>query len=205
MFEPGVSVALREILRGRIWAARPATVVRDKPELQMFYVSIGARWWAPGAGDHADLLRTKALADEWSLVERTWTQTHVLSFARPGAGRAILHFWDADWVPRSWYVNVQQPLRRSAVGFDTLDEDLDLVVTADRSSWTWKDEDDVALGIDLGLYDAAQASAFRVQAARGRDELLRGEPPFDREWADWRPDPSWAAPGLPEGWDRLEP
>jgi hypothetical protein len=26
---------------------------------------------------------------------------------------------------------------------------------------------------------------------------LRREPPFDREWAEWRPDPGWAIPALP--------
>lgn len=204
-FEPGTIVALREILRERVWAARPAIVVRDEPELQMFYVPIGARWRAPDVGDREDLIRTKALAEGWTLLERTWAETHVLSFARPGAGHAILHFWDAGWEPRSWYVNVQQPLRRYDVGFDTLDEDLDVLVAPDRSSWSWKDEEDVALGIELGLYAPEQATAFREEASRGRDELLHRVPPFDREWGGWRPDPSWAVPVLPEGWDRLGP
>jgi len=27
--------------------------------------------------------------------------------------------------------------------------------------------------------------------------VLERRAPFDREWADWRPDPSWAEPELP--------
>jgi uncharacterized protein len=31
--------------------------------------------------------------------------------------------------------------------------------------------------------------------------VLAGEPPFDRDWQDWRPDPRWPVPELPDGWD----
>jgi hypothetical protein len=27
------------------------------------------------------------------------------------------------------------------------------------------------------------------------------EPPFDQEWAGWRPDPGWQEPTLPADWD----
>jgi hypothetical protein len=102
-------------------------------------------------------------------------------------------------------VNVERPLERFAVGFDTLDEDLDVLVAPDRSTWSWKDEDDVALGVSLGLYSDADVERFHAEGARGRDRLLEREPPFDREWADWRPDPSWPMPSLPEGWDLTAP
>ena len=204
-FAPGTHVALRERLRGRVWAARPLIVVRDEPDLQVFHTAIGARWRGPDVRDREDLIRTKATATTWSLAERVWTQTNVLAFAWPGAGHAVLHFWDADWRPVSWYVNVQRPLERFAVGFDTLDEDLDVLVSLDRSTWSWKDEDDVALGVSLGLYAETDLERLRAEGARGRDRLLRREPPFDRAWDDWRPEPDWGLPTLPEGWDRIEP
>jgi Protein of unknown function (DUF402) len=200
-FDPGTTIALRERLRGAVWAARPAIVVMDEDDLQMFYVGIGARWRAPEVADRTDLIRTKATATAWAMTERSWAETHVLSFAWPGAGHAVLHFWDAAWTPRTWYVNVQRPLERFAVGFDTLDEDLDVVIAPDRSTWSWKDEDDVALGISLGLYTDTDFERFRAEGARGRDRLLHREPPFDREWDAWRPDPSWPTPTLPLGWD----
>jgi hypothetical protein len=128
---------------------------------------------------------------------------HVLSFAWPDVGHAVLHFWDEDWVPASWYVNVQRPLRRFELGFDTLDQDLDVVIAADRSSFTWKDEEDVTRGVELGAYSEAEASGFRQEAEAGIRRLLDRAPPFDRNWADWRPDPAWPAPTLPAGWDRI--
>ena len=204
-FAPGTAIALREILRGRIWAARPAFVVRDDPDLLVLFLPIGNRWMAADVRDRDDLIRTKSTAATWDLVERTWTQMHVLSFAWPGtAEHAVLHFWDEAWVPRTWYVNVERPLERFPVGFDTLDEDLDVLIEPDRSAWRWKDEDDVALGVELGLYSPADVERFHVEGARGRDRVLEREPPFDQDWSAWRPHPSWGIPELPDGWDVLE-
>jgi hypothetical protein len=39
-----------------------------------------------------------------------------------------------------WYVNFQRPMRRTAIGFDTFDLLLDLVIAPDLSRWDWKDE-----------------------------------------------------------------
>lgn len=176
-------------------------MVADNDDLQMFYLPIGAEWFAPG-DDHDQWVAAK-FSGGWTLSARRWTSMHVLSFAWPDVGHAVLHFWDKDWSPRYWYVNVQRPLERWELGFDTLDQDLDAVVEADRSSWTLKDEEDVARGVELGAYSEAEASRFRQEAEAGIQRLLERHPPFDREWADWRPDPAWPTPALPEGWDRL--
>jgi hypothetical protein len=198
-FEPGETVVLRETLRGKLWAARPMTVVLDTDDLWMFFLPAGNRWLGP-AGTKEHLIHLKTAAADWALEERRWTGSHVASWGWPGAGAAVLHFWDEAWVPKHWYVNVEAPLRRFELGFDTFDHDLDIVVEPDRSSWRWKDEDVVADGIRLGVYTSEDETDFRREAERGLRRLLDREPPFDREWADWRPDPAWPFPELPEGW-----
>lgn len=180
------------------------TTVIDAEDLWMFYMQPGTRWMAPGR-DRSEWVRGKASGVGWTLELRTWTDAHVLSFAFPGAGHALLHFWDPAWTPLYWYVNVEAPLRRSSLGFDTLDHDLDLVIEPDRSSWRWKDEDDVTAGIASGLYTEADAAGFRREAEAGLRRILEREPPFDRDWASWRPDPAWPMPSLPEGWDAEPP
>ena len=47
LFDPGETIALRQTWAGRVWAARPATVVEDAPEQTMLFVPIGIRWLAP--------------------------------------------------------------------------------------------------------------------------------------------------------------
>jgi hypothetical protein len=200
-FQQGEAIALRELWHDRIWAARPLTVVADRHDLLMFFLPIGTEWQAPGPED-AEWIEAK-FSGVWTLSPRRWTTMHVLSFAWPDAGHAVLHFWDENWTPRSWYVNVQRPLDRFELGFDTLDQDLDIVVSEDRSSWTWKDEEDVARGVALGAYSEAEAAGFRDQAEHGLRRLVEQQSPFDRDWTSWRPDPAWPEPALPQGWDWL--
>jgi hypothetical protein len=197
-FEPGETVVLRELLRGRLWAARPLTMVRDADDAWMFYLPLGSRWLGP-SGPKERLIHRKAPGADWTVEERRWTGAHVLSFAWPGAPAAVLHFWDESWSPTAWYVNVEVPLRRFELGFDTFDHDLDIVIEPDRSSWRWKDEEVVAEGIRLGVYTQDEEAAFRRAAERALHRVLDREPPFDREWADWRPDPAWPVPVLPAG------
>jgi hypothetical protein len=201
-FEPGETVVLRERLRGRIWAVRPLTMVLDADELWMFYIPPGSVWLAPaGPPDARSLVSCKAPGAEWELEERVWNGARVLSFAWPGAGAAVLYVWDERWATTYWYVNVEAPLQRFELGFDTFDHDLDIVIEPDRTSWRWKDEDVVAEGIRLGVYSAEDEAAFRREAERALRRVLDREPPFDREWADWRPDPAWPLPELPPGFE----
>lgn len=198
-FEPGESVALREVWKGRIWSARPASVVISDDNLLMLYLPIGVRWMCPRAG--GEWLRIPL--DEWQLAERLWNETRVLSFARPGEAHAVLLFFEDDWIPRTWYVNLQEPLRRTAIGFDYMDQHLDALVAIDRSAWSWKDEDELAEAISRGSLPAEDVPRLRSEGERAVRRILDREPPFDRDWSDWRPDPSWPVPTLPEGWDRI--
>jgi hypothetical protein len=204
-FDPGRTVVLREVLRGAIWVARPAIVVRDTLDGCMFYIPPGTRWIGPSNEHPRPWVALKAPSTTWSTQTHEWTGAHILSFGWRGAGHAVLQMWDEDWGPMYWYVNVEAPLVRFDAGFDTFDHDLDVVVEPDRTSWRWKDEEDVRLGVALGAYTEEEAEAFRREGERGLRRILDREPPFDRDWWSWRPDPTWPRPELPDGWDRVDP
>jgi protein associated with RNAse G/E len=104
--------------------------------------------------------------------------------------------------PWGWYVNLQEPFRRSGFGLETMDLALDVVVEADRS-WRWKDEDELALFVEHDAFDAELAQRLREEGLRVAGNLERDEPPFSEPWHEWRPDPGWRIPELPSGWDRL--
>lgn len=202
-WQPGDPVVLREVWRDRVWAARPVLVVEDRPDQHMFCVMPGSRWMAP-AVPRAET--TLALSQGvWALEERVWTGNRILSFAWPGRPHAVLAFWDAATDQfAGWYVNLQDPLRRTHIGFDTMDHVLDVLVSADRSSWHWKDEEEFEEAQRAGIITSERAAAIRAEGERAVERLVSREPPFDREWDDWRPDPSWPVPELPDGWDVLE-
>lgn len=197
-WSPGDAVLVREVWRDRVFEARPATIVQDDPEQTMFLVPGAVPCGLPIGEDGAAL----RLPDRpWHLEVRERGSNPILSFAWPQTRYAVLRWTTEDGTP-VWYVNLQDPLRRTALGFDTVDHALDVVVELD-GSWWWKDEDELEEAVALGLFTAAEAAAFRIEGERAVTRILDREPPFDRDWAGWRPDPSWPAPSLPAGWDRV--
>jgi hypothetical protein len=180
-FEPGETIALRQTWGGRVWAARPVTVVEDAPEQTMLFVPSGTGWMAP----FHDGRRLKIPQTEFELAPlRYEDEIHVLSFA---------------W-PDTWYAVLL--LLHTELGFDTLDHELDVIIELD-GSWRWKDEDDLAESIRRGVIPAEDEPRLRADGERAVRRVLDREPPFDRDWTAWSSDPSWAVPILPEGWDRV--
>jgi hypothetical protein len=107
-------------------------------------------------------------------------------------------------------VNLERPGRRwddgsttGVAGVDIVDEDLDIVVSPDRS-WQWKDEEEFLERLALPEhYWVADEAAVRAEGERVIKEIEAGVFPFDGTWCDWQPPPAWAPPsGLPAGWDR---
>jgi uncharacterized protein len=198
MWQPGDAIALRERWGSAIFEARAATVAQDLPEQTMLFVPAHVVC-AIGYDDDGNELR---MPDRpWHLELHPRGDFGILSFAWPDTPYAVLLLLNDDRSPRGWYVNLQTPLTRTPVGFDTVDHALDVLVTLDRSSWTWKDEDELAEAIALGLFTEADAASFRYWGERAVEHLVLRQAPFDVPWEDWRPDPTWSVPELPLGWD----
>jgi hypothetical protein len=199
--EPGETVAIREIWNGRVWYARPAVVVRDDPNLQMFHVPAHVTCKTPVAHDGSPL---RIPTEDWELADEERSDTRVLSFAFPDTPYAVILPFDPEGRLQSYYVNLQTPLARSVAGFDTREHVLDVTIPADRSSWSWKDEDELDQAIAGGLFSEEDAAWFRHWGERAVEHVLLREPPFDREWNGWEPDPAWATPALPANWELVE-
>src|SRR4029077_10384473 len=63
---PGDRVAIREVWDGRVWYARPAVVVQDEPNLQMFHVPPGVRCKEPVGADGTPL---RIPTEDWTLAD----------------------------------------------------------------------------------------------------------------------------------------
>jgi uncharacterized protein len=197
-FEPGATVAIRELWDGRVWYARPATVVRDEPNVTMLLVPPQVIAKEP-VGAEGEPLRIPTA--DWTLRDVERADNWNLSFAFPDTPYAVILGYGADGGFNEYYVNLQTPLARSSTGFDLVEHILDVTIPADRSTWAWKDEDELAEAVDGGLFTEEDAAWFHYWGERAVEHILLREPPFDEDWASWRPDPAWAAPELPAGWD----
>jgi hypothetical protein len=176
--------------RGRVWRAQACRIVEESPELIVLWMPRGTPTLLPVDDDGK---RIRIPTERWTLEPvESWTRDAV-TLTRPGRAHSIYVFW-REGTFEHWYVNFEEPLRRTPVGYDTFDHKLDLIVMPD-GTYRWKDEDELEQAAARGLLDP---DAVRAEAARVLEEW-----PFPTGWEDWQPDPSWPIPQLPEGWDRV--
>jgi hypothetical protein len=176
-FARGRPIVVRHTRGGRTFLVWTANVVEDTEELLALWIPSGAPCLRPRERDE--------LPYEQELVERPWEPPGVLQLWPVGAAHAIWLFADA------WYVNLQEPFRRTADGVDTADQLLDLVRTHD-GDWRWKDEHELANAVVEGFISEHEAAAIHAEARR-----VIAADPFPTGWEAWEPDPSWELPGLP--------
>lgn len=194
----------RENAGARFHIARPVTVVRDDRDLLAVWMAPGTTCVRPVLADgtrlHAEPLRTRYTKPRTVQLDR-WFGTGVLKLARPGEPWSVWLFWEPGWRFKNWYVNLEAPLARWVGGVDSEDHFLDICVYPDRS-WDWRDEDEFAQAQHDGLIGPQLAERVR-QAGRSAVEVIGAwGTPFSDGWQNWRPDPSWTVPPLPDDWDR---
>ena len=204
----GDTVVLQEVWRDHVWAARPMRIVRDEGDTVALWMPRGTRWKAPTTpptrgsnGDRGVRLAECAALGDWVFRDLEW-DVSILSLMREGDWHALWVSWLPDGGHWGWYVNLQEPFRRTELGFETMDLALDVIIEPDRS-WRWKDEDELDVFVQRGVFDKAVAERIRAEGLEVVGRAERDEPPFCEPWPEWRPDPSWSVPQLPEGWERL--
>jgi uncharacterized protein len=205
MWSYGDAIVLRYRNCGRISWVSPMIVVEDSPECVALFMAAETPQKRPVQLDGTPISRALSYEERhallWRLGDAVWRENGVLMLTRPGAAQSFWAFWrNADWSFIGWYVNLQAPLTRTAVGFDSEDYLLDVVVAPDRS-WRWKDEDEFADAQRIGRFTPAQAAAVRSEGEAAIRTIEDRGWPLNDGWEEWRPDPAWSLPTLLEGWD----
>jgi hypothetical protein len=184
---------LRNVFRGRVTWAHSYLFAFAEGDLLAFAISPGtpgATLGRDGDGRYLD----RVVAGEAPRANR-WKTHHILWLFRVGEAHALGLLWDAQWRFKQWYVDLQAPLVETRFGYDTADHALDIDVQPD-GTWSWKDEDDFAESIALGVLTEAEAATVRAEGER-----VIAARPWPTGYEDWRPPADWTPPPLPEGWD----
>jgi Protein of unknown function (DUF402) len=191
-WETGELIVRREVGYGRPWLAVPVFVVQDSADLLATYLPEGAPFGYLPDSDHP------------LYPQREWRGHGTLMLQRPGEAHAAWHFWAGpDRHFSRWYINLQEPFRRTPMGFDTQDQELDIVVAPDRS-WIVKDSELLDQRLREGRFTPSEAREIRAEGQRIIREVGSGRFWWDDRWTKWEPDPGWIAPNrLPEGWEDL--
>jgi hypothetical protein len=189
----GDVIIRREVLNdSRCWLEIPVVVVQDEPDVLATYIAQGAPLRFP-RGDWP----TPNGRHPW-FQKPTWHGHGVLMLQRPSDAYAVWVFWAGERRDFDcWYVNMQEPFRRTPIGYDTQDLELDIVVSYD-GSWSLKDDDVLEERVREGRLTSDQIAATRSDARRITDALDRGMKWWSDAWSTWSPDRRWRTPSFPD-------
>jgi len=189
--QAGEIVLKRSIYRGNVRWCFPHRYVGEWDGRIALYCGPGNQGKAMRRGPDGYLKRW--MTDK-PPFDTEWEQTHVLRFERAGACHSIDLYWTTEWEHMSWYVNLQTPTRIADHRVDTTDQALDVLAFTD-GTWRWKDEDELAEAVELGIWTEAQAARIRAEGER-----VVAEAPWPTGFEDWRPPEDWGPLGLPRDW-----
>lgn len=186
MWQAGETITRREVLNdGRAWLTSPVIVVADEPDLLVTYLPPGAPFAFP-EGDWP----TPTGRHPWH-GRPGWQGHGTLMLQRPGEAHAVWVFWgEPEREFAGWYVNFQEPFRRTPEGYDTQDLELDIWIPRD-GGWEWKDADVLDERIYEGRYTPEQVEATWAEGRRVAADLDAGMRWWDPYWALWEPEPEW--------------
>lgn len=164
----GSQILLRHVRGAQTWCALPVTVLGDGGERLMLRVHVGTTWLAAFRSDGR---RAHGWDRHWRLRRTVWhghDATYAIpwgrwyglvAFTEPGSGQVV-----------KWYVNCQDPARRTAWGVDTMDRELDVVLLPPGTGPArWKDLREFARLVRSGCFPRHRARRLMAQAVQARE------------------------------------
>ena len=179
--------------------AQPVTVVRDDTGALVVWLPTGtpvvraARADGLGKRDDPRTMFNAELIQDYG-VHRVFDQLRVAPTGRPWSVWVLFEEGTGEFA--GWYVNLEKPHFRDEHTIYTSDHVLDLVITPDRTV-VRKDEDELALAVEQGIFDAASRATIEADAAAVEALVADWASPFCDRWERFRPDPAWPIPALP--------
>lgn len=202
---PGDVVVLRYVTTGgRIEMCWPCRVVADSDNLVALFIGAGSTYKAAPKRTAAE--KRRHARPPLPPHDYLW-RTDTLRLMTPGRSHSVSLSWAVEGGARKlskYFINMEEPFRRTAVGFDTQDHTLDIEVTPELA-WRWRDVDELSNHVAEGFYTAELAAAARAEGERAIEAVQRLEHVCTRGWPDWRPPPDWDVPQLLAGWDTTPP
>lgn len=206
MWEPGDVISWRGIYRERIWHVQPTLLVKDSSDDIVLALLPGTECMAEEnypKGKNNRKRRWDFKDRDWKLSSYIWQKNRLLLIFEPDSFYSTILFWNQERDEfLSYYINFQLPFKRTQFSVDTLDLDLDLLIHPDFS-YEWKDVDDYQKAISHGVILPEWADEIDSAGVEIFQKLEKRQYPFDGSWLDWKPDPAWIPPKLPENWDKI--
>ncbi len=182
----------------KIFWAYPTIVVEDSADLIALYLPAGTM----GKNvSHRPTTEEMLAPETIEVIDHQWQRTDVLFLIKPEDAFSVYLMWDTETKEfLCYYINLQEPIRRTPIGFDTMDQMLDVIVSPDMSEWRWKDQDELAAAEEAGIYSKEKAQKIRQEAERAIHLVTIEQRSFYEQWRDWKPNSQWGLPRLDTRW-----
>ena len=189
-------VVRREVLAQGPWEGTLVRIIEDHEDYLLSYIAEGSPLafpegdWPIEGGKHP-----------WSNRDR-WQGHGCLMYQPRDEAHAIWHFWRGPKREFAcWYINLQDPYRRTEIGYDTQDLELDVLVYPD-GRWEVKDDELMDVRVKEGRWTAERVEEIRAQGRQITARLEAGERWWPERLKDWQPNSDWELPhGFPDGWE----
>jgi len=199
-----VSVVLRWVSGYFITGAVPCEVVEETREFVALFQPAGSIW-KRAAGDRSGPRGRNMLpaGRNGDYDDTAWAGDGVLRVHTFGEEWSVWRWVDVDgnW-SEHFYLNLEDPWRRTDIGFDSGDWELDVVGTP--ASWHYKDEDELQWSEDVGLVNSSWVRRTRAAGERAAAALASNSWPFSADWNRWLPSADLAMPVLPGNWNVVD-
>ncbi len=207
LWNEGETALLRGVYDGHLTYVQSVRVIKDTPEETVLCTWPGAECMAPAGylrGGHTTWDRWhETTSHTLNLEKYAWHTNRFLTVLEPKKYFSTIYIWRADTgVFDCYYINFQLPFKRTPLGFDTLDLDLDIVIEPSYD-WQWKDVEEYQHGIQTGgikLEWIGEVERARKEIAT---RLQSRSYPLDGSWLNWTPNLNWPALKLPVNWDTI--
>ena len=197
----GESATLRGVGSKVFWAY-PTIVVQDISDLIVLYMPTGV---CGKNVDHKPAPRELLSADQIKIIDSQWKLTDVLMLIVPDEAFSTYIMWETGTKNlKCWYINLQEPIRRTSIGFDTMDNMLDVVISPDMSKWHWKDDDEFAEAQNLGLYTTEKAREIWAEGEKAVRLVTKERRALYAQWEKWNAAPEWVVPKLSPLWQETK-
>jgi hypothetical protein len=199
-----MTVVLRWVSGYFITGAVPCEVIEETADFVALFQGAGSIWKRASGERSGPRGRNMLPADRSGEHDDTeWTGDGVLRVHTFGEEWSVWRWLDSTgaW-SEHFYVNLEDPWRRSAVGFDSGDWELDIVGTP--TSWSYKDEDELEWSEDVGLVDSAWAARTRQAGRRAAAVLEANAWPFGADWSRWMPPVEGSTSSLSANWSVVD-
>jgi protein associated with RNAse G/E len=196
----GESATLRGVGSKVFWAF-PTIVVQDTSDLVVLYMPAGV---CGKNVDHKPATSELFSANKINIIDSQWKRTDVLMLIVPSESFSTYIMWETGTKNIDcWYVNLQEPISRTSIGFDTMDNMLDIVINPDMSIWRWKDDDEFAEAQKVGFYSAEKAREIWAEGERAIQLITKDRRSLYEQWKKWQADPEWEVPKLSPYWQKV--